>query len=53
VKDLTDIPGSSTTANMALEIGILSDIQVADVMYNLKNLTFSWDFTPIDGQHYL
>ena len=30
-------------------LGIISDIQVSEVMYANKNFTFSWDSTTVDA----
>ncbi|KAK6971074.1 39S ribosomal protein L46 mitochondrial [Biomphalaria glabrata] len=35
---------------MALELGILSDLQVGELMFKENELTLSWDSTPLDGQ---
>ncbi|KAK0051412.1 PiggyBac transposable element-derived protein 1 [Biomphalaria pfeifferi] len=38
--------------NMALELGILSDLQVGELMFKENELTLSWDSTPLDGQQF-
>ena len=42
------LPHSSTCV---YELGIISDVQVSEVMYANENLTLSWDSTTVDGTH--
>ena len=44
------MPCKYTIAMMAYELGVISDLQVGEVMY-LQDNTFSWDSTSVDGQH--
>ncbi|KAK0049304.1 p87 vp80 [Biomphalaria pfeifferi] len=37
-------------SNMALDIEILSDIQIGELIFKENELTLSWDSTPLDGQ---
>ncbi|KAK0050238.1 PiggyBac transposable element-derived protein 1 [Biomphalaria pfeifferi] len=46
----TALPCTGTISNMALELGILSDLQVGELMFKENELTLSWDSTPLDGQ---
>ncbi|KAK0062763.1 hypothetical protein Bpfe_007968 [Biomphalaria pfeifferi] len=46
----TALPCTGTISNMALELGILSDLQVGELMFKENELTLSWDLTPLDGQ---
>ena len=45
------LPHSSTVSQCVYELGIISDIQVSEVMYANENLTLSWDSTTVDGTH--
>ena len=45
------LPHSSTVSQCVYELGIISDVQVSEVMYANKNLTLSWDSTTVDGTH--
>ena len=36
---------------LAYELGVLSDLQVGEIMYNGKDITLSWDSTTINGEH--
>ena len=48
------IPAPSTIANMAYEMGIISDLQVAEQLFlSSENVaTIAWDATTIDGCHF-
>ena len=45
------LPHSSTVSQCVYELGIISDIQVSEIMYANENLTLSWDSTTVDGTH--
>ena len=45
------LPHSSTVSQCVYELGIISDIQVSEVMYANENLILSWDSTTVDGTH--
>ena len=52
---LTRFPAPNTIAQMAYEMGILSDLQVAEWLYTSPPdsvATIGWDATTIDGFHY-
>ena len=54
LKELADIPvdflpDPSTVSYFTYELGIMSDLQVGEVMYSNENITLSWDATSIDG----
>ena len=40
-----------TVSQMAYELGVLSDVQVGEIMHKQNNLTLSWDATSLDAQH--
>ena len=44
---IDSLPHSSTIS--MCKLGIISDIQVSEVMYANKNLTLSWDSTTVDA----
>ncbi|KAG1681429.1 PiggyBac transposable element-derived protein 1 [Nymphon striatum] len=41
----------STISEFSYELGVLSDIQVAEVMVKNDNLTLAWDAASLDGEH--
>ena len=45
---VTALPEPSTVSYSAYELGVLSDLQVGEIMYNI---TLSWDSTTINGEH--
>ena len=45
---VTRLPNPSTVTCCA---GVLSDLQVGEIMYNCKNITLSWDLTTVNGNH--
>ena len=45
---VTSLPEPSTVSYLAYELGVLSDLQVGEIMYNV---TLSWDSTTINGEH--
>ena len=45
------LPQTSTVSQCVYELGIISDIQVSEVMYANEYLTLSWDSTSVDGTH--
>ena len=48
---VTSLPEPSTVSYLAYELGVLSDLQVGEIMYNGNNITLSWDSTTINGEH--
>ncbi|XP_074657147.1 uncharacterized protein LOC141910312 [Tubulanus polymorphus] len=44
-------PDASTVSYFSYELGVLSDLQVAEVLVNEDNLTISWDATSLSGEH--
>ena len=34
------------------ELGVISDLQVGEILYSSENVTLSWDSTTVDGHHY-
>ncbi|XP_065655755.1 uncharacterized protein LOC136081745 [Hydra vulgaris] len=53
LKYVVNIPVPSTLAQMAYELGVISDIQVAEHIYFSSSAvaTLSWDSTSFDGVH--
>lgn len=50
--DLGPMPAVSTTAQFAYELGVISDIQVAEALYTCETATLGWDGTGLGGAHY-
>ena len=48
---LKGVPGRSTVENMVVELGLISDFQVAAFLYNSRNVTIAFDATTQDGTH--
>ena len=48
---VTSLPDPSTVTCCAYELGVLSDLQVGEIMYNCKDITLSWDSTTVNGDH--
>ena len=46
-----DIPVKSSVENMVVELGLLSDLQVAETLYTTENITISMDSTTQEGCH--
>ena len=46
-----DIPVKSTVENMVVELGLLSDLQIAEVLYSTDNITIGMDATTQEGCH--
>ncbi|KAK6168628.1 hypothetical protein SNE40_019823 [Patella caerulea] len=46
-----DIPVRSTVENMVIELGLISDLQVAQLIYNAENVTLGFDATTQEGIH--
>ena len=56
VSELSDVtldflPDKKTISQCAYELGVISDIQVGEVLVNNENLTLAWDATSLDAQH--
>ena len=51
---LTRFPAPNTIAQMAYEMGVISDLQVAENLYSspVTVATIGWDATSIDGYHF-
>ena len=45
------LPQPSTVSYFAYELGVISDIQIGEVMYTDDNITLSWDSTSVEGHH--
>ena len=48
---ITALPEPCTVRYLAYELGVLSDLQVGEIIYNGKDITLSWDSTTINGKH--
>ena len=48
---VTALPEPFTVSYLANELGVLSDLQVSEIMYNGNNITLSCDSTTINGEH--
>ena len=48
---ITALPETCTVSYLAYELGVLSDLQVGEIMNNGKDITLSWDSTTINGEH--
>ena len=48
---LKGVPGRSTVENMVVELGLISDFQVAALLYNSRNVTIAFDATTQDDTH--
>ena len=46
------MPSASTTAQAAFELGIISDLQVAQTLYSAETATLGWDATSTGGNHF-
>ena len=45
------LPQPSTVSYFACDLGVISDIQIGEVMYKNDNVTFSWDSTSVEEHH--
>ena len=45
------LPDKSTISQFAHELGVISDLQVGEVLVKNDNLTLAWDATSIDADH--
>ena len=45
---MTALPEPCTVSYLANELGVLTDLQVGEIMYNI---ILSWDSTTINGEH--
>ena len=50
-KKLTEVPSKSTCARLAVELSLLSFIQIGDFLETNGHLCLSWDATGLDGCH--
>ena len=48
---LIAIPSQTTVSRMVHELGVLSDIQAGQALFDSTNTTLAWDATSIDGTH--
>lgn len=46
-----DVPVRSTVEAMAVELGVISDLQAAEILYNSTNVTLAFDATTQEGVH--
>ena len=46
-----NIPVKSAVENMVVELGLLSDLQIAEVLYTTDNITIGIDATTQEGCH--
>ena len=51
-KTLSPMPCPTTTAQAAFELGVLSDLQVAQTLYEAETATIGWDATQTGGDHW-
>ena len=45
------LPDPLTVSYFAYELGIISDLQVGEILYDNDNVTLSWDSTSVEGHH--
>ena len=45
------LPDPSSISYFTYELGIISDLQVGEIIYTNDNILLSWDFTTVDGNH--
>lgn len=45
------LPDPRTVSYFAYELGIISDKQVGEILYDNDNVTLSWDSTSVEGHH--
>ena len=50
-RSLESVPGSSTAAQMAVEMTVISSLQTAQALLNSQNVCLSFDATSADGNH--
>ena len=50
-KAIDVMPDSKFVSMCGYELGIISDLQVGEILYSSENVTLSWDSTTVDGQH--
>ena len=46
-----DVPVRSTVESMAIELGVISDLQAAEKLLNSENVTIAFDATTQEGIH--
>ena len=51
-KVVKPLPGPATTAQDAFDLGVISDLQVAEALYNAETATLGWDATSLGGSHF-
>ena len=49
-KAIDVMPDSKFVSVCGYELGIISDLQVGEILYSSENVTLSWDSTTVDGQ---
>ena len=45
------LPNPTTVSQFAYELGVISDLQVGEVLVKHSNVTLAWDATSLDAQH--
>ena len=45
------LPDPRTVSYFAYELGIISKLQVGEILYDNDNVTLSWDSTSVEGHH--
>ena len=50
-KQIEQMPSISTVSRMALEPGVISDLQSGEILESTPSNTLAWDATDIDGKH--
>ena len=45
------LPYPSSISYITYELGIISDLEVGEIIYTNDNITLSWDSTTVDGNH--
>ena len=51
-KVVKPLPSPATTAQAAFDLGVISDLQVAEALYNAETATLGWDATSLGGSHF-
>ena len=48
---VTSLLDPSTVTCCAYQLGVLSQLQAGEIMYNCRDITLSWDSTTVKGDH--
>ena len=51
-KIVQPLPSPGTTEQAAFELGVISDLQVAEALYNAELATLVWSATSLGGSHF-